>query len=277
MPRQTERLKTNCAREDQAMPVDNTLYNTPGDIWWDETAGLSMLRTALNPARFGYFRMVLTERLHITPQGKAALDVGCGGGLLAEEFARLGCHVTGIDPSGPSLQTARAHAAASGLSIDYRAGVGEALPFLDQSFEIVYCCDVLEHVIDLDRVMAEIARMLTPGGVFFYDTINRTFLSKLFAIKLAQEWPATRFAPPHLHDWEQFIKPTELQALMSRHGLEPQEVVGLSLGARPIAGLRAIRQYKRGVITAGDLGRQLRAHVSRNLSGSYAGYAIKAA
>ena len=259
------------------MPVDNTVYDQPGDIWWDETAGLSMLRTALNPARFGYFRSVLTERLRTSPHGKATLDVGCGGGLLAEEFARLGCHVTGVDPSEPSLKTARTHAAASGLSIDYRTGVGEALPFSDQSFEIVYCCDVLEHVTDLDRVIAEIARMLTPGGVFFYDTINRTFLSKLFAIKLAQEWPATRFAPPHLHDWEQFIKPTELQALMSRHGLEPQEVVGLSLGARPSAGLRAIRQYKRGAMTAGDLGRHLRARVSRNLSGLYAGFTIKPA
>jgi 2-polyprenyl-6-hydroxyphenyl methylase/3-demethylubiquinone-9 3-methyltransferase len=257
------------------MPIDNTLYDRPGDIWWDETAGFSMLRTALNPARFGYFRSVLTERLHINPHGMATLDVGCGGGLLAEEFARLGCQVTGIDPSEPSLATARAHAAASGLSIEYRAGVGEALPFPDQSFAIVSCCDVLEHVTDLDQVIAEIARALTAGGVFFYDTINRTFLSKLFAIKLAQEWRLTRFAPPHLHDWEQFIKPTELQALMSRHGLEPQEMVGLSLGARPIAGLRAIRQYKRGVITAGDLGRRLMAHVSRNLSGSYAGFAIK--
>jgi 2-polyprenyl-6-hydroxyphenyl methylase/3-demethylubiquinone-9 3-methyltransferase len=259
------------------MPVDNALYDQPGDIWWDETAGFSMLRTALNPARFGYFRSVLTERLHITPHGKATLDVGCGGGLLAEEFARLGCQVTGVDPAGPSLQTARAHAAASGLSIDYRTGVGEALSFPDQCFEIVYCCDVLEHVTDLDRVMAEIARVLTPNGVFFYDTINRTFLSKLFAIKLAQEWRATRFAPPHLHDWNQFIKPTELHALMSRHRLEPQEVVGLSLGARPIAGLRAIRKYKRGALTAGDLGRRLQAHISRNLSGSYAGYAIKGA
>jgi 2-polyprenyl-6-hydroxyphenyl methylase / 3-demethylubiquinone-9 3-methyltransferase len=258
------------------MPVDNTLYNRPGDIWWDETAGLSMLRTALNPARFGYFRTVLTERLRITPQAKATLDVGCGGGLLAEEFARLGCQVTGLDPAEPALQIARAHAAATGLSIDYRAGVGEALPFPDRSFAIVYCCDVLEHVADLERVIAEIARVLASGGVFFYDTINRTFLSKLFAIKLAQEWRATRFAPPGLHDWEQFIRPTELQALMSRRGLEPQEVVGLSLGARPIAGLRAIWQYKRGAITAGDLGRRLLARVGRNLSGAYAGFAIKA-
>jgi 2-polyprenyl-6-hydroxyphenyl methylase / 3-demethylubiquinone-9 3-methyltransferase len=265
----------NCAREGKAMPVDNTLYDQPGDIWWDETAGFSMLRTALNPARFGYFSSVLTERLHVNPHGKATLDVGCGGGFLAEEFAHLGCQVTGIDPSEPSLDTARAHAAASGLSIDYRTGVGEALPFADHSFEIVYCCDVLEHVTDLERVIAEIARMLPAGGVFFYDTINRTFLSKLFAIKLAQEWRATRFAPQHLHDWDQFIRPTELQALMSRHGLEPQEVVGLSLGVRPIAGLRAIRQYKRGVITAGDLGRRFMARVSSNLSGSYAGYAIK--
>ena len=81
------------------MPVDKTLYNHPGDIWWDEHEPLSMLRTMVNPGRFGYFRAVLTERLRMDPRGKAALDVGCGGGLLAEDFARLGCVVTGVAPS----------------------------------------------------------------------------------------------------------------------------------------------------------------------------------
>ena len=259
------------------MRVDNTLYMRPGDIWWDEREPLSALRTMLNPARLGYFRHVLTERLRIDPQGQAALDVGCGGGLLAEEFARLGCQVTGVDPSEPALEVARAHAAVSGLAITYRAGTGEALPFPDQSFEIVYCCDVLEHVADLDRVIAEIARVLTMGGVFCFDTINRTLLSKLLAIKLAQEWRLTRVLPPNLHDWSHFIKPSELDFLMVRHGLARQEVVGLLPRAKPIAFLFAMWRYRRGEISVSELGRHLALHVSRNLSVSYAGYALKMA
>jgi len=258
------------------MPVDNTLYNRPGDIWWDEREPFSVLRTSLNPARFGYFRHVLAERMRLNPHGMEALDVGCGGGLLAEEFARLGCRVTGIDPSEPALEIARAHAAGSGLSIAYRAGVGEALPFPDRSFEIVYCCDTLEHVADPDKVIVEIARVLAPGGVFFYDTINRTLLSKLLAIKLLQEWKLTRVAPPNVHDWSQFIKPAELEALITRHGLERQEIVGLMPEFRPIAVIYAMWLYKRGVISVGELGRRLTYRVSGNLSVSYAGYALKA-
>jgi 2-polyprenyl-6-hydroxyphenyl methylase / 3-demethylubiquinone-9 3-methyltransferase len=258
------------------MPADNALYQRPGDIWWDEREVFSVLRTALNPARFGYFERVLAERLRINPQGKAALDVGCGGGLLAEEFARLGLRVTGIDPSEPALEIARGHAAASGLSITYRAGVGEALPFPDQSFEIVYCCDVLEHVQDSHRVIVEIARVLAPGGVFFFDTINRTPLSKLLTIKVAQEWKLTRVLPPGLHDWSQFIKPAELDELIRTHGLARQEVVGLLPGVDPLSVAYAMWRYKRGTISVGELGRRLAFRISRNLSVSYAGYALKA-
>ena len=120
----------------------------------------------------------------------------------------------GIDPSASSLATARTHAQQAGLDIDYRVGVGENIPFADESFEIVYSSDVLEHVNGLEKVIAEIARVLKPGGVFLYDTINRTFPSKLVMIKLVQEWKSTSFMPPNLHDWNAFIKPRELLTLM---------------------------------------------------------------
>src|SRR5690348_5371598 len=136
------------------MPIDNEIYNQTRDIWWDEDEPLHLLRTAINPARFEYMRRVLVEKLNIDLQGKKTLDVGCGGGILAEEFARLGCAVTGIDPSEPSLATARKHASQSGSQIDYQTGTGESIPFDDESFDIVYCCDVLEHVKNLGRVIA---------------------------------------------------------------------------------------------------------------------------
>ena len=135
------------------MPVDNELYNRLYDTWWDENTVLGSMRNGLNPGRFGYFKQVLLEKLRMDLQGKKILDVGCGGGLLAEEFARLGCAVTGIDPSELSLETARRHARESGLQIDSQVGAGESLPCEDGSFDIVYCCDVLEHVQDPGRVI----------------------------------------------------------------------------------------------------------------------------
>lgn len=259
------------------MPVDNELYNRPGDIWWDEDELLSMLRTMLNPARFAYFRQTLTERLKMDLQGKETLDIGCGGGLLAEEFARLGCRVTGIDPSQPSLETARAHARQSGLEIEYRQGVGEQLPFEDANFDLVYCCDVLEHVNDLKQVIAETARVLTPGGIYCFDTINRTLFSKIAAIKLLQEWKATAIMPPNLHDWAQFIRPAELKRLLTQHGLEPQEMQGMTPVGNPIAWLLALRRYKRGKLSFKQMCERVRFKGGGNMLASYMGYALKRA
>jgi 2-polyprenyl-6-hydroxyphenyl methylase/3-demethylubiquinone-9 3-methyltransferase len=257
------------------MPTDNLLFEAPGDPWWDDQGAFAALRTALNPARFDYFQRALTQRLGVNPLGQSTLDVGCGGGLLAEGFARLGCVVTGIDPAESALAVAQAHAAASGLDITYCVGAGESLPFRDQSFTIVICCDVLEHVADFNRVIAEISRVLAPGGVFFFDTINRTLLSDFLVIKLLQEWPVTRAVPPHLHDWNQFITPAELDAALSQSGLSRQEIVGLFPAVNPLGAALALWRYKRGAISVGELGRRAPFHVSKNRSASYAGYAIK--
>ncbi len=257
------------------MPVDNELYNQPGDIWWGETGALSLLRTALNPARFGYFRQALSERLRLDPRGLRALDVGCGGGLLAEEFARLGCQVTGIDPSAPSIETARTHASQMGLAIAYQVGMGEQLPFADASFDLVYCCDVLEHVNDLEQVIAETARVLKPGGVYCFDTINRTLFSKLVTIKLFQDWRVTAFLPPHLHTWEQYITPAELRRLLARYGLIPQEMTGLTPEANPLRLLWLLLRYKRGALSFQQLSAAARFKAGGHTLASYLGYALK--
>jgi len=258
------------------MPVDNEIYNRLSSTWWDEQA-FAILRTGLNPARFGYFRQVLLKQVGVDPVGKQALDVGCGGGLLAEEFARPGCQVTRLDPSEPSLATARAHARQSGLDIAYRVGVGEALPFADETFDLAYCCDVLEHVNDLAQVLSEISRVLREGGLFFYDTINQTLQSKLIAIKLFQEWKATSFLPPNTHDWNMFIKPQRLQELMTQQGLASQEMVGLKPGASLLTIIGSLRQCKRGELSVAELGSRVHLQQSKDTSVSYMGYAIKSA
>jgi 2-polyprenyl-6-hydroxyphenyl methylase/3-demethylubiquinone-9 3-methyltransferase len=208
------------------MPIDNGIYDQHATSWWDENDPLNMLHGSVTPARFRYFVTVL-ERLGRAPSGLRALDIGCGGGFLAEEFARLGCQVVGIDPSAPSLDTARRHASDRGVMIDYRVGSGARLPVQDGEPDLAYCCDVLEHVTDLDRVIRETARAVKPGGTHLFDTVNRTLVSKLLAIKVMQEWRATRIFDTPVHEYDMFIKPKELSATMARHGLRLHETVGL--------------------------------------------------
>lgn len=257
------------------MPVDNELYNRLSETWWDENTELGLLRTALGPVRSGYFRRILMEEWKRDPQGMKVLDVGCGGGLLAEEFARLGCQVTGIDPSEASLVTARKHAQQAGLEILYQSGVGEQIPFADAAFDIVICCDVLEHVNDVGQVMHEISRVLIADGIFFYDTINRTFLSWLTAIKIAQEWQMTRFLPPNLHDWRKFIKPRELLLCMQSCHLQNQEIKGISPRANPFVVIDLLLRRKHGKVMLAEMAKCMNLQETRDLSGSYMGYAVK--
>jgi 2-polyprenyl-6-hydroxyphenyl methylase/3-demethylubiquinone-9 3-methyltransferase len=256
------------------VPVDNAVYGRMADSWWNEGGCLHVL-AALNPARFGYMRRVLAEELHVAPGGLHVLDVGCGGGLLAEEFARLGCAVIGVDPSEESLVAARAHAATQGLTIGYQRALGEALPFADASFDIVYCCDVLEHVTDLPQVIAETARMLRPGGTYFYETINRTLRSRLIVIKLLQDWRWTALMPSRLHDWNMFIRPAELRRELELHGLVPVGLTGLKPRASPLRLIRALRRRKRGLLSYAAAFREMELGESPDTSVSYIGYARK--
>ena len=256
--------------------VDNDIYRRLGHAWWDDDVGeFSTLRFWFNPVRFGYFARVLGREKALERGRRRLLDVGCGGGLLAEEFARAGFDVTGIDPAPESIETARAHASLSGLSIEYRAGTGEDLPFKEASFDHVACCDVLEHVNDVDRVICEIGRVLKPGGLLFYDTINRTMISKIAVIKVMQEWRSTAFAEPNSHVWEKFIQPAELVALFERYGLDQCEMRGIVPRRNPIAMLFDFRQRARGRITFKELGRRLDFRESDHLEASYMGYARK--
>jgi len=255
--------------------VDNDVYDRLGASWWDETSLLNLLHGSFTPARFGYFRGVIARRFGAAAAGLRVLDIGCGGGFLAEEFAALGCRVTGIDPSPVSVGAARAHAAKRGLRIDYLVGIGEELPVRDASFDVACCCDVLEHVTDVDRVIGEVARGLEPGGLFLFDTINRTLKSRLLAVKAVQEWRLTRLTDVALHDWDMFITPAELAAVLRRHGLAPGEITGLAPRANPLAVLRAFGSARQGRISYGELSRRLDVGPVTSTAVSYMGMAAK--
>ena len=196
---------TLCVMEAEGS-VDNGVYERLGGSWWDETSLLNVLHGSVTPGRFAYFRAVLARQFGAGVAGLRVLDIGCGGGFLAEEFAALGCRVTGVDPSPADRRGARPRGRA-GPAHRLPGRAGEELPVPDAAFGVACCCDVLEHVSDVDRVISETARVLEPGGLYLFDTVNRTRTSKLLAIKAMQQWPLTRLTDVAFHDWDMFITP----------------------------------------------------------------------
>jgi 2-polyprenyl-6-hydroxyphenyl methylase/3-demethylubiquinone-9 3-methyltransferase len=266
---------------EQAIPqqiydrIDNRIYETGGDTWWTGDNIFHLLKTSINPCRFPYFLRTYKQVIRKGPGNAKALEVGCGGGILAEEIASAGFALTGIDPAEKSLHTAKEHARLHNLDIDYRLGTGENIPFPDASFDVVFCCDVLEHVRDLPKCISEISRVLKPGGIFFFDTFNRNPLSKLIVIKLWQEWKSTAMMPPNLHVYEMLIKPRELKKLMQAAGFRQMEFKGMSPNVSPFKMISLLRQRASGRINYEDLGAILKLRESNDTKVGYMGYAIK--
>jgi 2-polyprenyl-6-hydroxyphenyl methylase/3-demethylubiquinone-9 3-methyltransferase len=213
---------------------DLTIYDDVAARWWsDEVPWLRVLRSMV-PGRLRWFDPIVGDWT-----GRDALDLGCAGGFMAEALAQRGAQVTGIDPAADAVEAARVHAAQEGLAIRYDVGVGEALPYADESFDIVVCVDVLEHVADLRAVCDQVARVLRPGGLFLYDTINRNAVSRFAVITMAED--VLGLLPKGTHDPDRFIRPEELDAALCAAGLTPQARTGLgprgvTLRGRPIFG-----------------------------------------
>ncbi len=254
--------------------IDNEIYKSDGDIWWKPDTILHLLKTSVNPWRVGIVKDII-QKMSIEPRGKTALEVGSGGGILTEEIAKMGFTTTGIDPADQSIVTASNHARASGLDIKYEKGTGENLPYAAGSFDFVFCCDVLEHVQDLPKVISEISRVLKPGGVFIYDTLNRTFVSKLVAIKIWQEWKRWAFMPANVHVWEMFIKPGEIKSLLQKNDFDWKEHTGSQPNVSIPKMLGFLRKRAKGEWTYEDLGKNFWLVKSNDMNILYAGYAIK--
>lgn len=197
--------------------------------WWNPKGSSAMLHR-LNPARLGYIRAAIDahwggDSVSFAPlAGKAAIDVGCGAGLLVEPLARLGARMTGIDAAPENIGAARAHAAATGLDIEYIAGGIENLP--GRTFDLVTSMEVIEHVTDPAAFVRALAGALAEGGLMILSTPNRTLASHLAMITLAE---GTGAIPKGTHDWDKFLRPEELEALLTDAGLKVIDRTGLGL------------------------------------------------
>lgn len=203
-------------------PVKNNLqlYDDVADQWWsDETPWLRTLHNMV-PARLRYFDRHVPDW-----SGLRVLDLGCAGGFMAEALAKRGALVSGVDPAAKAIAAAQAHAAQSQLDIDYRVGVGEALPYEDDAFDVVVCVDVLEHVADLGEVLDETRRVLKPNGWFLFDTINRTWLARRVVVDAAER--VLGLLPRGTHDPDLFIEPARLRGLLQDRGFDVSTFKGL--------------------------------------------------
>lgn len=203
-----------------ADPAELEKFGELAHRWWDRNGEFRPLHE-INPLRLDYI-----DRL-AGLNGKAVLDVGCGGGILAEAMAGRGASVTGIDLSEKPLKVAQLHLLESGLAVDYRQIAVETLAAeRPASFDMVTCMEMLEHVPDPASVIAACAALLKPGGHAFFATLNRNPKSYLFAI-IGAEY-VLRLLPRGTHDYARFIKPSELAADCRRSGLDTVNLIGMT-------------------------------------------------
>ncbi|OGQ56628.1 MAG: hypothetical protein A3J24_00615 [Deltaproteobacteria bacterium RIFCSPLOWO2_02_FULL_53_8] len=203
------------------MTTESEKFDKYEQEWWNPAGKLFSLHR-INPLRFNYFSGLAGELA-----GKRVLDVGCGGGLLAERFASAGALVTGIDLSPVAIEAAKKHATANGLAIDYR--VASPTIFVkdcQEPFDIIVCAEVIEHVDNLDLFLADTLAMLMPGGFFFFGTINRTLKARILAIAVAEE--ILRMVPSGTHDYKRFVRPSLLKEILENNGVEMMELKGMS-------------------------------------------------
>jgi 2-polyprenyl-6-hydroxyphenyl methylase/3-demethylubiquinone-9 3-methyltransferase len=201
-----------------------------GAEWWDPRGKMAVLHK-FNPVRLAYIRDHASARFGRDAKrldclkGLRILDIGCGGGILSEPLARLGAHVLGADPSPTNIEVARRHASDVGVIVDYRSTTVEALADAGERFDIVLAMEVVEHVADLPLFVRRCAEMVRPSGLMIVATLNRTL--KSFALAIVGAEYILGWLPRGTHQWDKFVTPNELEALLEKNHLRVTDERGV--------------------------------------------------
>lgn len=202
-------------------------FSKDSDQWWDENGPFKPLHR-LNPVRLSYIKAQICAHYGRDVNALEAfdgldiLDVGCGGGLVCEPLARLGANATGADADAQAIDVAKAHAADSGLGIEYLNTPAEDI---NVQFDVVLALEIIEHVNNPAEFVASISKLVKPGGMVVFSTLNRNPKSFLLGIVAAEY--LLRWVPKGTHTWKKFVKPSELARGMRDAGLKPHNVTGL--------------------------------------------------
>ncbi len=205
-------------------------FAAQAESWWDSEGSFRTLHR-INPARLGFIRQYLTAHFRRDPSslrpfdGLTLLDIGCGGGLVAEPMTRLGFTVTGIDAGAGAIDAARTHAKVMGLAIDYRVAAAESMAEAGRRFDTVLALEVIEHVADPADFFAAVGALVPSGGAFIGASLNRTPRSFVLAIVGAEY--VFHWLPPGTHDWRKFLRPSEFVLGLRRNGLAATQLAGL--------------------------------------------------
>jgi 2-polyprenyl-6-hydroxyphenyl methylase/3-demethylubiquinone-9 3-methyltransferase len=222
-------------------PQEIERFAAHAEAWWDPEGSFRPLHR-LNPVRLDYIRQHLTAHFgrsisSLRPfEGLTLLDIGCGGGLVAEPMSRLGFAVTAVDADDHAIAAARAHAEATGLSIDYRIATaeamagesmaGESMAAARPRFDAVLALEIIEHVADPAVFLGSVGALVRPGGAFIGATLNRT--PRSFAAAIIGAEYLLGWLPRGTHDWRKFLRPSELVLGLRRNGLDPTNMTGVS-------------------------------------------------
>ena len=237
--------------ETSIVPEEVERFASQARDWWNPDGPEAMLHR-LNPVRLRYVRDMIDQHWQCdehsrTPlEGKTALDVGCGAGLLAEPLARLGANVTAIDAAPELIAVAREHAAAMGLEIDYRAG---DVADLDGEFDLITCMEVIEHVADPAAFVKSLAKRLAANGLLILSTPNATSWSRLMMITLGE---GLGRIPKGTHDFDKFIAPERIKVLLADAGLKCLDVEGIAWS--PTRGLHLSEDVRLNYLVAAARG-----------------------
>ena len=229
-----DRVERKRTRTDS--PEEIAHFSAIAEDWWNPNGKFRPLHQ-LNPIRIAYVRDSIIDCLRLDRRADLPLrglrplrdlrliDIGCGGGLLAEPMARLGATVTGIDASDESIRIAQAHARQGGLDLEYRCALPEDLVDEGRSFDIVLNMEVVEHVSDLDTFFGATTALLDSGGVTVVATLNRT-LKSLALAKIGAEY-VLRWLPIGTHDWRKFVRPSELCGKLKQYDVDVVDRKGI--------------------------------------------------